>query len=289
MNLLSLGDIVVGGREIGYLTGQYKILTNLHGEGVITGKGVNIGGSFIRPEATGYGLVYIAKLAIEDKLGTSLVGNACAISGSGNVAQYAAKKLLEFGARVVTVSDSNGVLYFKNGMTVKDWENIVQAKQVDRLRLSQIQDRVTGEYIPGASPWTIEKKYDYAFPAATQNEIDEVSIKKMIRNGLKGVFEGANLPTNLLAQEVLKSEPQVIYIPGKAANAGGVGVSGFEMSQNSQKLNWAPEVVDEKLKDLMANIYNQLVGIDGKISLESAANQAGFIRVVAAMEELGWV
>jgi len=284
------GDIGVGGREIGFLYGQYKRLTNKHGEGVLTGKSVNIGGSFIRPEATGYGLVYIAKLAIQDKRGEELTDAKCAVSGSGNVAQYAAQKLLEFGAKVMSISDSNGVLFFDNGMTQKDWDAIVQAKQVDRVRLSQIEDQVSGKYIAGASPWTLDEKYDYAFPCATQNEVDEDAVKQMVRNGLKGLFEGANLPTQILAQEVLKEHPAVLYIPGKAANAGGVGVSGFEMTQNAQKMSWKPEYVDEKLQELMEGIYSRLVaaaGDDG--SLESGANQAGFVKVVNAMEDLGWL
>lgn len=294
------GDIGVGGREIGYLVGQYKRLTNLHGTGVLTGKSVNIGGSYFRPEATGYGLVYIAKLSIEDKLSGSLSGANCAISGSGNVAQYAAQKLLEYNANVVTISDSNGVLYFENGMTLDDWDIFVQAKQVDRLRLSQIEGQVSGTYIAGATPWSLaaDHKYDYAFPCATQNEIGEHDVSQMVKNGLKGLYEGANLPTNLQAQEVLKAHPEVIYIPGKAANAGGVGVSGFEMSQNAQKMGWKPEVVDEKLQELMAHIYDQLVSplgdsddADGRNggSLESGANQAGFIKVVKGLEDLGWI
>jgi len=284
------GDIGVGGREIGYLTGQYKRLTNQHGEGILTGKPFNIGGSLIRPEATGYGLVYIAKLAIQDKRNEGLAGANCAISGSGNVAQYAAQKLLEYGSNVVTISDSNGALYFENGMTLEDWKVIIQAKQVDRLRLSQIEGRVTGVYVAGASPWTLGKRYDYAIPCATQNEIDSNSITQMAKDGLKGLFEGANLPTNLEAQNVLKNAPHIIYIPGKAANAGGVGVSGFEMSQNAQKLTWKPELVDEKLQDLMANIYDQLVNSAGNSgTLETGANQAGFLRVVKALEDLGWL
>lgn len=284
------GDIGVGGREIGYLYGQYKRLTNRHGEGVLTGKSVNIGGSYIRPEATGYGLIYIAQLAIKDMIGKDLKGAICAVSGSGNVSQYACEKLLEFGAKVVTISDSDGVMYFENGMTKDDWDAIVQAKQVDRLRLSQIEDKVSGAYLVGLSPWELQETFDFAFPCATQNEIDEESVKQMVGNGLKGLFEGANLPTQLEAQEVLKENPEIIYIPGKAANAGGVGVSGFEMTQNAQKMRWKPEVVDEKLKELMADIYSQLTdaaGNDG--SLESGANLAGFSKIVDAMEDLGWL
>ena len=284
------GDIGVGGREIGYLMGQYKRLTNRHGEGVLTGKSVNIGGSYIRPEATGYGLVYIAQLAIKDKIGEDLNGAICAVSGSGNVSQYACEKLLEFGAKVVTISDSDGVLFFKNGMTKEDWDVIVQAKQVDRLRLSQIEDKVSGKYLVGSSPWALREKFAYAFPCATQNEIDETSVKQLVGNGLKGLFEGANLPTQLQAQEVLKENPNIIYIPGKAANAGGVGVSGFEMTQNAQKMRWKREVVDQKLQELMAEIYSQLTDAAGKDgSLESGANLAGFTKVVDAMEDLGWL
>jgi glutamate dehydrogenase (NADP+) len=181
-------------------------------------------------------------------------------------------------------------MYFENGMTKDDWDAIVQAKQVDRLRLSQIEDKVSGAYLVGLSPCELQETFDFAFPCATQNEIDEESVKQMVGNGLKGLFEGANLPTQLEAQEVLKENPQIIYIPGKAANAGGVGVSGFEMTQNAQKMRWKPEVVDEKLKELMADIYSQLTnaaGNDG--SLESGANLAGFSKIVDAMEDLGWL
>ena len=288
------GDIGVGGREIGYLMGQYKRITNRHGEGVLTGKSVNIGGSYIRPEATGYGLVYIAKLAIEDVNGEDFLrGKICAVSGSGNVSQYACEKLLEFGAKVVSVSDSNGVLFFGDGdgMTREDLAVIMKAKQVDRSRLSEIEGQVSGRYIDGVSPWMMPEKIDYAFPCATQNEIDGIDIQQMISNGLKGLFEGANLPTQLAAQDVLKEHDGIIYIPGKAANAGGVGVSGFEMTQNAQKMSWKPEVVDAKLQDLMAGIYSQLVqsAEEHGSSLESGANLAGFTKVVDAMEDLGWL
>jgi len=219
-----------------------------------------------------------------------LNGAICAVSGSGNVSQYACEKLLQFGANVVTISDSDGVLFFKNGMTKEDWDVIVQAKQVDRLRLSQIEDKVSGKYLVGSSPWALREKFDYAFPCATQNEIDETSVKQLVGNGLKGLFEGANLPTQLQAQEVLKENPNIIYIPGKAANAGGVGVSGFEMTQNAQKMRWKREVVDQKLQELMAEIYSQLTDAAGKDgSLESGANLAGFTKVVDAMEDLGWL
>jgi glutamate dehydrogenase (NADP+) len=291
------GDIGVGSREIGFLMGQYKRLVNRHEGGVLTGKSINIGGSFERAEATGYGLVYMAKLAIQDKHRQDLKDKICAVSGSGNVAQYTCRKLVEFGAKVVTVSDSNGVLYFKDGMTLEDWKVIAEAKQVHRKRLSQIVDKVGGggggEYLANTSPWTLaDLAIDYAFPCATQNEIDEYSLRQMIDNGLKGIFEGANLPIQLPAQEILQQQhPEIIYIPGKAANAGGVGVSGFEMAQNAQKMPWKPETVDEKLQELMADIYSQLVKAqrESGCSLNDSANQVGFQRVVDAMEDLGWI
>jgi len=319
------GDIGVGGREIGFLMGQYKRLTNRHGEGVLTGKSVSIGGSYFRPEATGYGLVYIAKLAIErhgnkgqvdyGKSKTpisSLSGQNCAISGSGNVAQYAAQKLLELEAKVVTLSDSNGCLYFPCGMTKTDWDVIVKAKQVDRVRLMQIQDKVSGTYFDKRTPWNLMamrsnengSQFDYAFPCATQNEIDHLACETLVKNGLKGLFEGANLPTTISAQHILRQNPSILYIPGKASNAGGVGVSGFEMTQNAQKMSWSAEAVDEKLKNLMEVIYTQLVEFSGESelqegdddwsrdltsSLERGANVAGFLKVVNAMKDLGWL
>lgn len=290
------GDIGVGGRELGYMYGQYKRLTNKHGEGILTGKPISIGGSFYRPEATGYGLVYIAKLAIEDKLKTTLKNKKCAISGSGNVAQYAADKLIQLGAKVITLSDSSGVLVFPNGMTKDDWETIIQAKQFDRLRLSQIEENVSGYYVPDTSPWSLppnnELCYDFAFPCATQNEIDKDAALTLIeKRQIRGIFEGANIPLSLQAQSCLRDHKnEVIYIPGKASNAGGVGVSGFEMSQNAQKLVWDSETVDEKLQSLMKHIYKQLVDsadIDG--TLEIGANQAGFLKLVQALDDLGWL
>lgn len=283
------GDIGVGGREIGYLYGQYKRLSNKHIEGVLTGKSLLFGGSPLRPEATGYGLVYIAKIAIEKQLGRSLEGARCAVSGSGNVAQYASQKLMEFGAKVITVSDSNGTLVFDDGMTKDDFEALIQCKQVDYARLYSIEDKVTGRYVPKETPWTLKDvKYDFAFPSATQNEIDETAAALLINNGTKGVFEGANLPTTLAGQEALRKDPDCIYIPGKAANAGGVGVSGFEMSQNAQRLQWKPEEVDKKLQDMMANIYDQMIASSGEGgTLEEGANRAGFLKVAQAMKELG--
>jgi len=290
------GDIGVGGREIGFLLGQYKRITNKHGEGVLTGKPLVTGGSLLRPQATGYGLVYIARLAIL-KRNLTLNGAKCAVSGSGNVAQYAAEKLIEFGATVMTMSDSGGVLFFENGMTEEDLDIIVQAKQVDRSRLSSIEHKVTGKFVPHHSPWSLVtllspefSGFDYGFPCATQNEIDGLLMEKNLNAGMVGVFEGANLPVTLEGQKVLKATGgKVVYIPGKAANAGGVGVSGFEMSQNAQHLSWQAEEVDNKLQMLMEQIYNQLENGGDGTSLESGANMVGFLKVVNGMKDLGWV
>jgi glutamate dehydrogenase (NADP+) len=284
------GDIGVGGREIGYMYGQYKRLINRHGVGVLTGKSMNFGGSEIRPEATGYGLVYMAKIAVQRKLNRNLTDMRCAISGSGNVAQFAAKKLLEFGATVMTVSDSNGVIVFENGMTATDWDAVSDCKNKHRGRLASIQDKVSGQYYDGESPWSLDIKYDLALPCATQNEIDEKSARQLVKNGVLGVLEGANLPTDLEAQAVFRKADGVIYVPGKASNAGGVGVSGLEMSQNAQRLTWKSEKVDEKLHGMMDEIYSMME--EAELSggtLEQGANRAGFLKVATAMRELGWV
>jgi len=291
------GDIGVGGREIGYLYGTYKRLTNRHGEGVLTGKSLLFGGSPLRPEATGFGLVYMTELAVQQKFKKSLKGMRCAVSGSGNVAQHAAEKLLELGATVVTVSDSNGVLVFENGMTKDDWKAIMECKNVKRGRLSSIQDKTSGRYVAGESPWSLKDvKFDLALPCATQNEINAKAAELMVENGVQGVLEGANLPTDMEAQDILRRN-DILYIPGKASNAGGVGVSGLEMSQNAQRLTWKAEEVDAKLKSMMADIYKQMVeqqeesfAEGGKeCTLKQGANRAGFIKVAKAMKELGWV
>jgi len=183
------GDIGVGGREIGYLYGQYKRLTNRHGEGVLTGKSLNFGGSPLRPEATGYGLIYMTKLAVEKKLNRSLEGMRCAVSGSGNVAQFACEKLLELGAKVMTVSDSNGALVFDDGMTKDDLKLVMDCKNVKRQRLSALEGEVTGRYVDGASPWSLDMPYDLALPCATQNEINGEAAKLLVKNGVLGVLE----------------------------------------------------------------------------------------------------
>lgn len=286
------GDIGVGGKEIGYMYGMYKRLTNRHGEAVLTGKSPLFGGSPLRPEATGYGLVYIAEIAVEKRFGRTLEGARCAVSGSGNVAQYAAEKLMELNAKVVTVSDSNGVLVFENGMTKEDLETVVRAKQVERSGLSHIANSVSGEYFPGRTPWDLDEiSVDLAFPCATQNEITGDGARSLLSRGVLGVFEGANLPTDLEGQEALRGAG-TLYVPGKAANAGGVGVSGFEMSQNAQRLTWTREEVDERLRRLMADIYDRMEenrGAKEDGTLEAGANRAGFLKVARAMEELGWV
>ena len=282
------GDIGVGGREIGYMYGTYKRLSNMHGEGVLTGKSPLFGGIQLRPEATGFGTVYMAKNAIEDKLKLSLKGSRCAVSGSGNVAQYASKMLIQLGAKVICVSDSNGVLVFEDGMTNEDLDRIIEAKVVKRARLSSLGNLVNGKYIPNQSPWTLpDLDVQFAFPCATQNEIDESGAQMLMKKGAMGVFEGANLPVTTAGQEVIRSNPDVVYIPGKAANAGGVGVSGLEMSQNSSKTYWKREKVDAMLKEMMVGIYHQM-NIPG-CSLEEGCNRAGFLKVAHALKELGWV
>mmetsp|Transcript_17941 Transcript_17941/g.27910 ORF Transcript_17941/g.27910 Transcript_17941/m.27910 type:complete len:455 (+) Transcript_17941:273-1637(+) len=285
------GDIGVGGREIGALYGQYKRITNTHGDAVLTGKSALFGGSPLRPEATGYGLVYIAEVAIKKQMKTNFHGKRCAISGSGNVAQYTAEKLLELAAKVITMSDSNGMLVFDEGMTKDDLKVIFKAKQEDRARLWSIESKVSGRYIPNVSPWSFPKvQFDFAFPCATQNEIHADAAKLLIKQGILGVFEGANMPTALEAQALLRNEPSIIYLPGKAANAGGVVVSGFEMSQNAEHLTWDQKSIDIKLKKVMTNIYEQMCEHKGdKGTLEEGANRAAFVKVATAMLELGWV
>lgn len=284
------GDIGVGGREIGYMYGQYKRLTNKHGEGVLTGKSILTGGSHIRPEATGYGLVYITKLAVEKRHSRSLEGMRCVVSGSGNVWMYCAEKLMGYGAKVMTASDSNGVLFFEDGMTKEDWDIVTECKQVQRGRLSSLEGKVSGQYMAGTSAWSLNIPLDLALPCATQNEIQKDDAERLVKNGVLALVEGANLPTSLEAQDVIRENPSVIYIPGKASNAGGVAVSGMEMSQNAQRLTWTREEVDEKLQNTMSNIYKQMEDAAGEGgTLEQGANRAGFLKVAQAMKELGWM
>ena len=238
----------------------------------------------MRPEATGYGTVYMAQHSIEE-------GKRCAVSGSGNVEQFASQMLMQLGAKVVSVSDSDGVLVFEDGMSLDDWNAVIDAKQVRRVRLSSLVNNISGKYIPGQSPWTLaDLEFEFAFPCATQNEIDKDGASLLMKKGVMGVFEGANLPTTAEGQQVLRSNPQVIYIPGKAANAGGVGTSGLEMSQNASRTQWKKEKVDAMLKEMMADIYKQMVDAAGQYgTLEEGCNRAGFLKVAHALKELGWV
>jgi glutamate dehydrogenase (NADP+) len=282
------GDIGVGGREIGYLFGQYKKLTHSF-EGVLTGKGLNWGGSLIRPEATGYGCVYFAEEMLKTK-GKSFAGMTVAVSGSGNVAQYAIEKVNQLGGKVVTVSDSNGTVVDKQGIKGERWEFLMELKNVKRGRIKEYADKFHGEYFEGKRPWFV--KCDVALPCATQNEVSGEDAKALVANGCTCVSEGANMPTTLEGVEVFLKK-KILYGPGKAANAGGVAVSGLEMSQNSLRLSWTREEVDERLHGIMTSIH--------KASLETSlefgdpgnyvlgANIAGFIKVANAMIDQGLV
>ncbi len=274
------GDIGTGAREIGYLFGQYKKLTGLY-EGVLTGKGLTYGGSLTRTEATGFGVVYMACEILKGK-GETLDGKVVAISGSGNVAIYCAKKFIELGAKVVTMSDSNGYIYDSNGINV---DIVREIKEIKRGRIKEYVDKVkTAKYVEGKRPWG--EKVDIAAPCATQNEMNEEEAKTLVSNGLKLVVEGANMPLDLQAINVMK-EAKVLYMPGKAANAGGVSVSGLEMSQNSLRLSWTFEEVDERLKNIMKNIYKQVTETAAeygdKDDFVMGANIAGFNKVATAM------
>ncbi|MBR0039699.1 MAG: NADP-specific glutamate dehydrogenase [Lachnospiraceae bacterium] len=274
------GDIGTGGREIGFMFGQYKKLTGLY-EGVLTGKGLTYGGSLARPEATGFGVGYMAA-EILNGVGSDVSGKRVGISGSGNVAIYCAKKFEELGAKVVTVSDSNGYVYDENGINVDAVKDI---KEVKRGRIKDYLNYVkTAKYVENEKPWV--ETLDIAAPCATQNEVDEKYAKLMVKNGVKLVVEGANMPLNIDAINVMK-ENKILYMPGKAANAGGVSVSGLEMSQNSLRLSWTFEEVDNRLKDIMKNIYKQVTETAEEFGLKgdfvAGANIAGFKKVATAM------
>ena len=274
------GDIGTGAREIGYLFGQYKKLSRLY-EGVLTGKGLTFGGSLARTEATGFGVVYIAEEMMKG-VNDSVEGKVVAISGSGNVAIYCANKFMELGAKVVTMSDSNGYIYDKDGIKIDVVKSI---KEVKRGRIKEYVDEVkNAKYIEGKHPWS--EKVDIAAPCATQNEMNGEEAKELVKNGLKLVVEGANMPLDLDAIKVMQDN-NILYMPGKAANAGGVSVSGLEMSQNSMRLSWTFEEVDNRLKDIMKNIYNQVVETateyGDKNNFVMGANIAGFKKVATAM------
>ena len=280
------GDIGVGGREVAYMYGQYKRITNLY-EGVLTGKGRTFGGSLARPEATGYGLVYIVDEMLKS-IGKEIKGKTIVVSGSGNVAQYAIQKAQSLGGKVVTCSDSGGYVYDPEGIKL---DVLFDIKQVKRGRISEYADRVAGAtYHAGERPWGV--KCDVALPCATQNELNGEEAKTLIKNGCFCVAEGANMPSDEQAVDVFL-ENHFLYMPGKAANAGGVAVSALEMSQNSQRLSWSFEEVDEKLKGIMQNIFKSVseaakrYGHEG--NFEVGANVAGFEKVAEAMLAQGLV
>lgn len=283
------GDIGVGAREIGYMYAAYRKITNDHGICVLTGKGWGWGGSLIRPEATGYGATYFAEEMLKTKK-ESFKGKKVAISGSGNVAQYAAAKCMQLGANVVTLSDSDGTVYMPDGLTKAQWDYVMDLKNVKRGRISELAEKYKLEYKDGGKPW--EYKVDIAMPCATQNELDGKDAKKLIDGGVKAVSEGANMPTTPEGMIALQ-EAGVLFAPGKASNAGGVATSGLEMAQNSQRLFWSREEVDEKLHGIMVNIHQnahetaKLFGQPGNYVL--GANIAGFLKVANAMVAQGYL
>ena len=280
------GDIGTGAREVGYLFGQYKRLKSTY-EGVLTGKGLTFGGSLARTEATGYGLLYLVEELLKDH-GKDLKDKVVTVSGAGNVAIYAIEKAQQLGARVVTCSDSNGWVYDPEGIDV---ELLKDVKEVKRQRLTEYAARrESAQYHEGRGVWSV--KADVALPCATQNELNLDDAKNLVANGVLAVCEGANMPTTLDATKYLQ-ENGVLFVPGKASNAGGVAVSALEMSQNSERLSWSFEEVDGKLKDIMVNIYHNIdeaakkYGLDG--DYVAGANIAGFLKVAEAMEAQGVV
>ena len=282
------GDIGVGAREIGFLFGQYKKLRNEF-TGVLTGKSINWGGSLVRTEATGYGCVYFAQEMLKTK-GESIAGKVCTISGSGNVAQYTVEKLIQLGAKTVTLSDSNGYIHDRDGIDEKKLAFVKELKNVRRGRIKEYAKEFDCEYFE-AGRWPWEVKCDIAFPSATQNEVHESDARKLVKNGCICVAEGANMPTRPEAIKVFQ-QARILFGPGKAANAGGVATSGLEMSQNSQRLSWSREEVDRKLQDIMVAIHEQCVkyGKQGNyIDYVRGANTAGFVKVADAMLDQGVV
>jgi glutamate dehydrogenase (NADP+) len=283
------GDIGVGGREIGFMFGQYKRLRNEF-TGVLTGKGLDWGGSLIRPEATGYGQVYFAaEMLTTRKL--DFKGKIVTVSGSGNVAQYATQKVTELGGKVVTLSDSEGYIYDPKGIDAEKLAFVLNLKNVKRGRIKEYCDKYSeASYVPGKRPW--EVKCDIALPSATQNEIDGEDAKTLVKNGCYCVSEGANMPSTPEAIEVYLAS-KILYGPGKAANAGGVATSGLEMSQNSMRLSWTREEVDQRLHTIMVNIHKSCVKYgteaDGYINYVKGANIAGFVKVADAMLAQGLV
>ena len=282
------GDIGVGGREVGYMFGMYKKLTHQF-QGMLTGKGQEFGGSNIRPEATGYGNVYFLQNMLQTR-GIDLKGKTVLVSGSGNVAQYTIEKLLQLGAKPLTCSDSDGYIYDPDGIDDEKLAYIMELKDVERGRITEYAEKYGVKYVAGAKPWF--EKADIATPCATQNEINEEAAKALVANGVIAVSEGANMPTLPEAIKVFQ-DAKILYCPGKASNAGGVAVSGLEMSQNSERLKWSREEVDAKLHDIMNDIHENCVKYgtepDGYINYVKGANVAGFLKVAKAMMAQGIV
>ena len=281
------GDIGVGAREIGYLFGQYKKIRNEF-TGVLTGKGLNWGGSLIRPEATGYGAVYFAEEMLNN-INDSVKNKIVTISGSGNVAQYATEKVNELGGKVVSLSDSSGTIYDKDGINGEKLDFILDLKNNKRGRIKEYTEKFNAEYLDGKNPWNI--KCDVALPCATQNEINEAEAMTLVKNGCKCVVEGANMPSDSKAVDIFINN-KILFGPGKAANAGGVAVSGLEMSQNSIFSSWSRNEVDKKLSNIMKNIHFKCTeyGTENNfINYVKGANIAGFIKVADAMLDQGVV
>ena len=283
------GDIGVGGREVGYMFGMYKKLTHEF-TGTFTGKGREFGGSLVRPEATGYGNAYFLQEMLKTK-GDSVAGKKVLISGAGNVAQYTAEKVLQLGGKVMTMSDSDGYIYDPDGIDREKLDYIMELKNVYRGRIKEYIDRYpTAKYVEGERPWG--EKADIALPSATQNELNEEQAKTLVANGVIAVSEGANMPSTPGAIRVFQ-EAKILYAPGKASNAGGVSVSGLEMSQNSGRISWSSEEVDNKLHWIMENIHENCVKYgteaDGYVNYVKGANVAGFMKVAKAMMAQGVV
>ena len=280
------GDIGVGGREVGYMFGQYKKLTNQF-VGILTGKGQEFGGSLIRPEATGYGNVYFLKNMLKTR-NIDIKDKTVLVSGSGNVAQYTIEKLLELGAKPLTCSDSDGYIYDPDGIDEEKLAYIMELKNIERGRIREYAEKYNVKYVAGGRPWS--EKADIATPCATQNEINGEAAAELVKNGVIAVTEGANMPSTPEAVKIFQ-DAKVLYCPGKASNAGGVAVSGLEMSQNSGRLKWSRVEVDERLHQIMDDIHSNCVKYgteaDGYINYVKGANVAGFIKVAKAMMAQG--
>ena len=280
------GDIGVGGREVGYMFGMYKKLSHEF-QGTFTGKGREFGGSLVRPEATGYGNIYFLTEMLATR-GESIKGKTCLVSGSGNVAQYTVEKVIQLGGKVVTMSDSDGYIYDPDGIDREKLDYIMELKNLYRGRIREYAEKYGVKYVPGAKPWG--EKADIALPSATQNEIDGDAAKTLVANGVIAVSEGANMPSTPEAIKVFQ-DAKILYAPGKAANAGGVSVSGLEMTQNAMKLSWTAEEVDNHLHSIMKSIHEACVKYgtepDGYINYVKGANVAGFMKVARAMMAQG--